>query len=526
MNRHYVRAISFTVGVGLVLGGLGAFRMSRRSVRAGSVRAESAPSSAPGDFTAVDNYLTAQMKTAHIPGLSVAIVQGDQLVYQKGYGQADASGRAVTPQTPFIIGSISKTFTALAVLQLVEAGQVALDAPAQRYLPYFRVADPQAAAQITVRHLLTHTSGLPQKADTFLWTDQDAGVLERSVRYLRTVKLARPIGQFGYSNANYQTLGLIVQTVSGQSYEAYIAQRIFAPLEMQTSFASQEEAQRHGMASGYQWMFGFPVPATLPYIRAELPAGFLICSAEDMAHYLIAQLNGGQYHDRSILSPQGIAFLQTRSAGVPYGNGWDNGGTLVNQDGATANYQASVFFDPQAKVGVFLAANVMNGLDGLSSPRGAVTFAAITTRGMAHSVLNLATQQPLPDQGVGIARISLLFDLLVLALTGVLALAFWRVPRRYRRLGQRGIARWSELARRSGWIAALHFAWPAALVYVALTLPEWKELVWFQPDLTYWLSAVATLVTLKGASELALSWRVFEQGRQGHTPTMRRAQYA
>ena len=99
---------------------------------------------------------------------------------------------------------------------------------------------------------------------------------------------------------------------------------------------------------------------------------------------------------------------------------------------------------------------------------------------------------------MGIARISLLFDLLVLALTGVLALAFVRMPRRYRRLAQRGIAQWSELARRSGWIAALHFAWPAALLYVALTVPEWKELVWFQPDLTYWLAAVATLVTLKG----------------------------
>jgi CubicO group peptidase (beta-lactamase class C family) len=222
------------------------------------------------------------------------------------------------------------------------------------------------------------------------------------VRYLQTVKLVRPIGRFGYSNANYQTLGLIVQVVSGQSYETYIAQRIFAPLEMQTSFASQDEAQRHGMAMGYRWVFGFPMPATLPSIRAELPAGFLICSAEDMAHYLIAQMNGGQYHDRSILSPQGIAFVQTRSAGVPYGNGWDealNGGTLVNQDGATANFQASVFFDPKARVGVFVAANVMNGLDGLSSPRGSVTFAAITTRGMAQSVLSLATQQPLPDQG-------------------------------------------------------------------------------------------------------------------------------
>ena len=220
-----------------MLGGLGAFT----SRRAAQVRSDAR------DFKAVDDYLTAQMETAHIPGLSVAIVQGDQIVYQKGYGQADSSGRQVTPQTPFIIGSISKTFTALAVMQLVEAGKVELDAPVQRYLPYFRVADPHASAQITVRHLLNHTSGLPQKADTFLWTDQDDGVLERSVRYLRTVKLARPVGNFGYSNANYQTLGLIVQVVSGQSYEAYVAQHTSPRCR---PVSRPRRMARHGMARG------------------------------------------------------------------------------------------------------------------------------------------------------------------------------------------------------------------------------------------------------------------------------------
>ena len=518
MNAKYIRAITFTVGTCLVLAGVGAF----------AFRTTAQARSDESDFTAVDDYITARMETAHIPGLSVAIVKGDQIVYLKGYGQADPSGRPVTPQTPFIIGSISKTFTALAVMQLVESGKVELDAPVQRYLPWFRVADPQASAQITVRSLLNHTSGLPQVTATFLWTDQDAGVLERSVRYLQTVALARPVGTFGYSNANYQILGLIVQVMSGQSYEAYVEQHIFAPLDMQASFTSQEEAQQHGMATGYRWWFGFPIPATLPYLRAELPAGYLISSDQDMAHYLIAQVNGGQYRNRSILSPQGIAFMQTRSARVPYGNGWElaalNGRTLVNQDGATANFQASMFFDPKARVGVFIAANVMNALDGLSSPPDSATFAAITTRGIAVSVLSLTTNQPLPNQGLLIERISLIYDLLVLALTGVLVLALVRMPRRYRRLAQRERAQWSELARRSGWIAALHFAWPAALFYLALTLPEWKELVWFQPDLTYWLAAVATLVTLKGGIELALAWRVFGQKHRSQMPQPVQAQ--
>lgn len=510
MNAKYLRAITFTVGTCLVLVGLGAFPRIAQA------------HSANGDFNAVDDYITARMTAAHIPGLSVAIVHGDQIVYLKGYGQADASGHPVTPQTPFILGSISKSFTALAVMQLVESGKVVLDAPVQRYLPWFRVADSQASARITVRHLLTQTSGLPQVAETFLWTDQDADVLDRSVRYLQAAKLARPIGAFGYSNANYQILGLIVQTVSSQSYEAYVEQHIFAPLAMQTSFASQEDAQRHSMATGHRWCFGFPIPVTLPYNRAVLPAGYLISSAQDMAHYLIAQLNGGQYHDRSVLSPQGIAFMQTPPARDAYGIGWEsahlNGRTLLNHDGGVPNFQASLFFDPKARVGVFIAANVMNGIDAFSSPPGSVPLDGITTRAMAASVLSLATHQPLPAQGVGIERLSLLFDLLVLALTGVLGLSLARIPRRYRRWAQRGIARWSDLARRSGRIAALHFAWPAALLSLALTIPEWWELVLYQPDLTYWLSAVAMLVTLKGGIELALAWRVFGQKPRSQLP--------
>ena len=103
------------------------------------------------------------MDAQRIPGLALGIVQGDEIVHLRGFGEADSSGRAVTPQTPFIIGSLSKSVTALAVMQLVEAGKVELDAPVQRYLPWFRVADEEASAEITVRHLLNHTSGLSTK---------------------------------------------------------------------------------------------------------------------------------------------------------------------------------------------------------------------------------------------------------------------------------------------------------------------------------------------------------------------------
>jgi CubicO group peptidase (beta-lactamase class C family) len=120
---------------------------------------QAAPTPATPDMAAIDQYVAEQLETLGIPGASLAIVHDDQIVHLQGFGQADQTGRAMTAQTPTLIGSLTKSFTAVAVMQLVEQGKVGLDAPVQRYLPWFRVADPAASAQITLRHLLTHTSG-------------------------------------------------------------------------------------------------------------------------------------------------------------------------------------------------------------------------------------------------------------------------------------------------------------------------------------------------------------------------------
>src|SRR5207247_2291011 len=104
------------------------------------------------DFAGIDRYVTAQMHGALIPGLALGIVHGDRIVHLRGFGVANPAGQPVTPQTPFILGSTTKSFTALAVMQLVEAGKIDLDAPVQRYLPWFHLADPTDSARITVRH--------------------------------------------------------------------------------------------------------------------------------------------------------------------------------------------------------------------------------------------------------------------------------------------------------------------------------------------------------------------------------------
>ena len=123
------------------------------------------------DLAAIDRYVRSEMDAQRIPGLALGIVHGDRIVHVQGFGQADRSGREVTPQTPFLIGSVTKSFTALAIMQLSEAGRVQLDAPVQRYLPWWRVADPDASTRITVRHLLYQVSGL-SKATGNAYADQ------------------------------------------------------------------------------------------------------------------------------------------------------------------------------------------------------------------------------------------------------------------------------------------------------------------------------------------------------------------
>ena len=125
-------------------------------------------------YDEIDGYIEQQLERLNVPGAALAIVEGDQIVHQRGFGQTRPGGTPPSPQTPFVLGSVTKSFTALAVMQLVEAGKVDLDAPVQRYLPWFRVADPRASAQMTVRQLLNQTSGLPSASGWVPLADFDS----------------------------------------------------------------------------------------------------------------------------------------------------------------------------------------------------------------------------------------------------------------------------------------------------------------------------------------------------------------
>jgi CubicO group peptidase (beta-lactamase class C family) len=323
------------------------------------------PTSYSKSYDAVDAYIEEQMQRLHIPGASLAIVEGEQIVHLRGFGHSRQGGEMPTPQTPFFIGSLTKSITALAVMQLVEAGKIELDTPVQHYLPWFRVADPQASAKMTVHHLLNQTSGLPLWPSEVALDDFDNSpdATERQARGLSTLNLKRQVGvKWEYSNYNFNLLGLIIETVSMEKYADYLQKHIFNPLGMTHTFTSKAEAKQHGLAMGYRHWFSLPFPAPdLSIPRSSLPSGQLISSAEDMAHYLITHLNGGRYGEAQILSSAGIDELHRGVAecitfGIStgkYGMGWfemDLGQTKTfSHGGNVPDFSAFMALVPEQK---------------------------------------------------------------------------------------------------------------------------------------------------------------------------------
>jgi len=324
-------------------------------------------------YEEIDAYIEQKLKALNIPGASLAIVEGDEIVHTKGFGVTGPGGEAPSPQTPYFIGSLTKSFTALAIMHLAENGKVELDAPVQRYLPWFTLADPQAAAQITVRHMLNQTSGLSSIPGMIALGnfDDTPGATEQQARSLATFKPARPVGSaFEYSNMNFNLLGLVVEAASGETYAGYIQNHIYAPLDMQHSYTSKAAAQQDGLAVGYRMWFGYPVAApNLPVPVGSLPSGQLIASTEDIAHYLIAQLNGGKYAGVQVLSPQGVAQMHQPATEViafgkkegDYGMGWfiiePHQKQIVFHDGEVPEYFSYMALLPEQNRAMVLLVN-------------------------------------------------------------------------------------------------------------------------------------------------------------------------
>jgi CubicO group peptidase (beta-lactamase class C family) len=324
------------------------------------VEASSVSSGGPSAVERAAGAIERQLDEMGVAQGAYVVINGEQ---QQVAGFGAASG-----DTPFVIGSVSKSFTALAILQLVEQGLVELDAPVTDYIDWFTTAD--STAPITVRHLLNQTSGLSTlDGSRDVFTPEIS--LEERVRAIENYELvSEPGAAFNYSNLNYATLGLIIEEVSGLGYGEFVEEGIFAPLGMEHSYPDFARARSDGLAQGTITVFGVPVSLRPTAFPGLVPDGYLISTAADMAVYARFQMGDGSFEGRRLISAENMALMHTPailSEGGEhldhYAMGWRTGSIkgqpLIAHDGDTLGIHVNVALLPDldAAVVVLMARN-------------------------------------------------------------------------------------------------------------------------------------------------------------------------
>lgn len=453
----------------------------------------------------VERVLEQQLGASGVPGAAVVVVS-DGRIETAGAG-SDGDSHDVGATTPFVIGSTTKSFTALAVMQLVDAGAVELDASVRDYVPEFQLAGDQPVEDITVRHLLQQTSGLSDLAGGPLLASAVDGTALEAIAELKDSELTSPPGDtWLYANANYVLAGLVVESASGMSYADYVQARIFDPLGMTHSYVSLETAAADGLAKGHRFWFGVPL-ATVPTHRSGLlAAGYLISTAEDLGRYLSMYLADGVSATgervvsteglHTMLAPGPVAQLGPWADGMEsqYGMGWFIGGPWSPD----ALFHPGNSPDSSAMLAIFrdrnlAVATLMNAGHELPVPGNP----AITDR-ISSNVISAALGQPAPDLP-SLWRFYLVFDLAVLALV---ASATWALARSLRALSPaRRRTRPSHPAKQ--WAGILLRAGGAGLlVLIPILTFGWRGLWTWAPDLTLALAALILLWSSTAALRL------------------------
>lgn len=320
-------------------------------------------------------WVEAQMAKTGLPGLSVGLVYDQDLVWSQGFGVADvARQQPATPRTLYRCASITKLFTSVAVMQLRDAGRLRLDDPIQEHLPWFVIRDQHPGSPaITIRHLLTHTSGLPREADFPYWLDQefpDRASLRAKIAEQETT-LPRET-TWKYSNLALTLAGEIVEAVSGQPYTAYVQEQILAPLQMTDTFIETIDRDHPQLATGYSRQLPNQEREIAPFTdcRVITPAANLTSNVADLAQFAMLQFRDGPREGGQILRGSTLREMQRvhwLNEDWQAGRGlgfyvWRYGGrTLAGHGGALRGYRTEFQVCPADKVGVIVLTNADDG---------------------------------------------------------------------------------------------------------------------------------------------------------------------
>lgn len=439
------------------------------------------------------------MSANRLPGLALAITSGDEILYLKGYGTA-GDGQPMTPRTQLYIASLSKSFTALAVMQLVEEGRIELDEPVQTYLPEFTVSDPSAVSKITVRQLLNQTSGLADSGFPEMTLLQPTSIEERIASLRDARPVSEPGAEFHYFDPNYAVLARIVEVESGEPFTGYLQTHVFMPLHMSntTNVITSAETPRAvtDLAQGHILAFGVPFarPEMLGYLGGS---GGGIPSAEDMANYLILQNDGGRFGATQLVSPENIALMRTPPDGADssYAMGWtvpdrDAQPHVIEHSGVLSTFHSDAVLLPDEGYGIALLYNS--------------NYALADYNGIKQGLIESLTDEQPAAGGLGAARIgiiiaALMFVTAALQVRGLLRLRKWAAKMKDRPVWQLvpGVV-WKFIP------ATLVVGMPSVVELFAGRVFGYRQLFLSMPDIMFWLTLSAVLGTAAGVAHIIL----------------------
>ncbi len=332
------------------------------------------------NFEQLVSAIPAEMERLHTPGVALGVQHGDR-VFTAGFGVTSLENPLpVTPQTLFQIGSITKTFTALAAMRLVGKGKLDLDAPLRTYLLGLRLADESVAQRVTARHLFAHTGGW--LGDYFADSGPGDDALEKAVEQMMNLPQETPLGEiYSYNNAGFYLAGRLVEILSGMVFETAVHKLVLEPLGMRTSFFFAQDAITYRVAVGHDAVY--PDEDRQPAVsrpwwltRAASPVGSLVAPVEDLLRYARFQWSGGLSESgERLLSAENLAELHTprtpAANGEQVGVSWFirqvGGAQIIRHGGATNGQMATLQIAPAQRFAIVVLTNSDRG-DELYTP--------------------------------------------------------------------------------------------------------------------------------------------------------------
>lgn len=394
-----------------------------------------------GTFKLLDAWIQSQLEYRKTPGMAVGIVFDQELIYAKGYGYADVENKtAVTPQTIFRIASITKTFTATALMQLRDQGRLQLDDPVDKYLPWFRIKNryPESP-RITIRHLLTHTSGLPRESAFPYWTDNKFPTRTEMIQALEAQETVFPSEtRLKYSNLAIALAGEVLVAITGSSYDEYIKKNILDPLSMSSTTVYFPDVQKSRLAVGYSRRLSNGKRNIMPFTNAKglTPAANMSSTLEDLARFAALQFRDGPALGNQILKGSTLREMHRIQWLQPnWQNGWGIGFAIWRQDDRTvvghggwvAGYRTQFSFVPEEKIAVIVLTNADDGDPGFFAERLIATISPVMKK-VAGPPVAITIADPAWNMYVGKYQDAWWFDTEVFVANGKLAMYDYGYP--------------------------------------------------------------------------------------------------